>query len=117
GKDVQSLLHDKARWRGHWPWPVYHSRHHREATFGVYGGRYAARRVYRGQNNTAARRSICRQTGRTSMSMLILLVVAEASGRRATRVAKSGWHELKRLPSRGEPTRLARCLSEAPWSL
>jgi GAF domain-containing protein len=25
------------------PWPVHHSRHHREATFGVYRDRYAAR--------------------------------------------------------------------------
>ena len=33
GEDVQSLLHDQARRRGHRPWPVHHSRHHREATF------------------------------------------------------------------------------------
>ena len=44
----------KARRRGHWPWPVHHSRHHREATFGVYRGRYAARRVHRGPNYSAA---------------------------------------------------------------
>src|SRR5262249_42918567 len=40
---VQSLLHDKTRWGRHGPWPVHHSRHHRQATFGVYRGRYAAR--------------------------------------------------------------------------
>jgi GAF domain-containing protein len=54
GKDVQSLLHDKTRWRGHWPWPVHHSRHHREATFRVYRGRYATRRVHRNQSYSSA---------------------------------------------------------------
>ena len=35
-KDVQPVLHDQASRRGHWPWPVDHSRHHREATWRVY---------------------------------------------------------------------------------
>ena len=34
---------------------VYHSRHHREATFGIYRGLYAARRVHRGPHCLAAR--------------------------------------------------------------
>jgi GAF domain-containing protein len=58
GKDVQSLLHDKARWRGHWPWPVHHSRHRREATFGVYRGRYATRRIHRNQDYSSAQSSV-----------------------------------------------------------
>jgi signal transduction histidine kinase len=31
---------------GYRPWPIHHSRHHREATFGVYRGRHPARRVH-----------------------------------------------------------------------
>ena len=45
-KDVQSVLHDQARRRGHGAWSVHQSRHHRQATWRVYRGRYAARRVY-----------------------------------------------------------------------
>ena len=45
-KDVQSVLHDQARRRGNGAWPVHQSRHHRQATWRVYRGRYAARRVY-----------------------------------------------------------------------
>jgi hypothetical protein len=33
----------QTRWRRHRPWPVHHSRHHRQATFGVHRGRFAAR--------------------------------------------------------------------------
>ena len=36
GKDVQSVLHDQARRRGHWAWPVHQPRHHRQATWRVY---------------------------------------------------------------------------------
>ena len=45
-KDVQSVLHDQARRRGNGPWPFHQSRHHRQATWRVYRGRYPARRVY-----------------------------------------------------------------------
>ena len=35
GQDVQSVLHDKARRRGHGAWSVHQSRHHRQATWRV----------------------------------------------------------------------------------
>jgi hypothetical protein len=53
---AKSLLHDQTSRRGHRPWPLDYSRHHREATFRVYRGRYKARRVHRGQNYSAANR-------------------------------------------------------------
>ena len=37
-KMFQSILHNKTCWRGHRPWSVHHSRHHCEATLGVYRG-------------------------------------------------------------------------------
>jgi putative methionine-R-sulfoxide reductase with GAF domain len=55
GENVQSLLHDQARRGRHWPWLVDQSRHHCEATFRVYRGRFTARRVHRGTPCLAAR--------------------------------------------------------------
>ncbi len=46
GKDVQSVLHDQARRRGNGAWPFAQPRHHRQATWRVYRGRYAAWRVH-----------------------------------------------------------------------
>src|SRR5262249_12297592 len=42
----EKMFYDEAGWRGHWPWPVHHTRHHRQATYGFYRGRDAARRVH-----------------------------------------------------------------------
>ena len=67
GEDVQSVLHNKTRWRGHWPWPIHHSRHHREATFGVYRGRHPAWRVHRGPNCSAARGGVHHRIPRTGV--------------------------------------------------
>jgi hypothetical protein len=33
--EISDIADGFACWRGYWPWPVDHSRHHREATFGV----------------------------------------------------------------------------------
>jgi hypothetical protein len=55
GKRCSILLHNETRGRRHWPWPVHHSRHHRQATFGLYRGRDAARGVHRNQDYSSAR--------------------------------------------------------------
>jgi hypothetical protein len=48
------------------------------------------------------------------MSLLILVVDDEPFGTGSkTMVAKSGLHEIQRLPSMGEPTRLARTKGSA----
>ena len=58
GTGIPREVKDQTRWRGHWPWLVHHSRHHRQATFGVYRGRLTARRVHRGPNYSAANRDV-----------------------------------------------------------
>jgi hypothetical protein len=40
------VLYDQARRGRNWAWPFHQSRHHCQATLGVYRGRYAARRVH-----------------------------------------------------------------------
>ena len=74
GKDVQSVLHDQARRRGHRAWPVHQPRHHRQATWRVYRGRYAAWRVHRIQDRSAAWGCNHRQIRRTRVNLLILVV-------------------------------------------
>ena len=46
GTDVQSVLHNQARRRGHGAWPVDQSRHHRQTTWRGYRGGYRAWRVH-----------------------------------------------------------------------
>ena len=54
-EDLQSVLHNEACRRRDRPWPIHQSRHHRQATWRLNRGRYAAGRVHRDQNCSAAR--------------------------------------------------------------
>jgi hypothetical protein len=66
----KTVLHDEARRRGHRAWLIHQPRHHRQATWRVYRGRYPARRVYRVPDCSAARGCDHRQIRREPVNLL-----------------------------------------------
>ena len=72
GQDVRSVLHDQTSRRRHRPWPLDQSRYHREAARWLNRGRYAAGRVHRNQDHSAAHRCVPLTSATGASSGLII---------------------------------------------